>query len=488
LAVANWIGSIGTSPIVYETLTGTAKNNEPQGLRGQAKAGDQAEGAGNNKSQGKGRIDVGDEPRSGSALDIAHMKGRAGTPLVFIPELVQLIHDKDAQVRIAALQALGKVNPAPDLLEKELRPFFRSGISAGERRAAADALLHLMREVIRKKTLTGLGTTASPEEIVALGQRVVPLARLGLADTDTEVRRSSAGAIDQAGLSLVNLFPPLNQPVGSRDNGTVRMTQPLVQVLARQGKSLALHLRNDGDATVRLLACQALANMAQARRRLLRLQSATTDTLADGLEPALKVLSRGIDDPVYRVRLASLDILESLETKAAPAANALAGSLADQNKFVRWEAARILGKIGKTEPNAVAGLARMLGDDSDLDLRKEAAETLAIYGPKGRRAAPALLAAMRSDDDDLLLRVMRALSSIGKNALGRDFPRAVDALVRALRDPDPRVRQVAAETLGGFGNAANRAAGALQRALKDENTDVRRAAGEALINIEQAEQ
>jgi HEAT repeat protein len=315
---------------------------------------------------------------------------------------------------------------------------------------------------------------------------------MGLKDDDREVRRSCADAVQLAAYTLYKLFPIRSQAVSPREEAAAAVVGPLVKELAGKGKVLADRLQNDPDGEVQLRVSRALENMALARGFLRRLEAdgSATDVLwTSGLLPAVNVLKRGITvttDPQAPLRLAKLDVLEALEAKAAEAKGAVVRALADPNKFVRWEAARILLKIGQPVEEAVPGLARMLDSTQDLDLRKQAAATLDSYGPKARQAVPALITAAReAQDAEFRTAVFHTLQRVGKRALGKRLPQAIDALARALASDDRRVRIAAAETLGFFGPDARKAADALRDVQEnDDDAEVRRLAGEALINIE----
>ena len=60
---------------------------------------------------------------------------------------------------------------------------------------------------------------------------------------------------------------------------------------------------------------------------------------------------------------------------------------------------------------------------------------------------------------------------------------AVPTLVKALADPNARVRQTAAQTLGGFGPTARAALDPLRKLLNDDVAEVRRAASGALLAL-----
>src|SRR5262249_3700834 len=119
------------------------------------------------------------------------------------------------------------------------------------------------------------------------------------------------------------------------------------------------------------------------------------DPLLEALRAALPALAAGVSDPDPRVRLASLDALEPMISEGRPAAPALVKALDDKNRFVRWAAARTLGRIGPVPGvDAVTPLVRMLRDP-DLDLARGAALALSRYGPAARAAVPALVQLLR---------------------------------------------------------------------------------------------
>ena len=121
----------------------------------------------------------------------------------------------------------------------------------------------------------------------------------------------------------------------------------------------------------------------------------------------------------------------------------------------------------------MAGLAALAGD-GDPDVRWKAIVALGDIGDP--RAAPALRPSRRPRS----VRAGRAVS-----ALARLGSPCLPLVLDALADPDPRVRQGAAEVLGLVGDPA--AVDGLLRALRDPAESVRRAAAVALLRINPAE-
>jgi len=134
-----------------------------------------------------------------------------------------------------------------------------------------------------------------------------------------------------------------------------------------------------------------------------------------------------------------------------------------------------LASEARLPPDALKSLlreARQLWRHKDAEVRKAAAEALRNIGSP--KAIPALIEALKDKDAEMRKAAAEALGLIGS-------PEAVPALIEALQDKDAEVREDAAEALGKIGSPE--AVPALIKALKDKDVWVRKAAAKALGNI-----
>jgi HEAT repeat protein len=223
-------------------------------------------------------------------------------------------------------------------------------------------------------------------------------------------------------------------------------------------------------------SCRLTARAAQQTKEDRKEEPLLKRTLS---EARVAIIRQGLTDPNPVSRRALIDVLEMLGPEAAPAIPALVQALSDRDLFVRWSAARTLGRLAPEGANqAVLPLARLLCD-RDLDVRLAGANALIRYGPDARAAVDALVRAVVSKTDaEFRIVVMQALEAIGQPAAG-----TIPALAGSLRDPDPRVRLEAARVIGRFGPRAAGAVGALREVLADPDSEVRKAASEALLQI-----
>jgi HEAT repeat protein len=430
------------------------------------------------------------------------LRGQGSIAGLFAPDLVDLIkQSKDLRVRAAAARTLGRILPDPAVAGPALRGLIRSS-TVLERRAAARGVLSMMEVIgsLASQSKDVSGIEILPRDIVAVGSAVADAAGLGLVDADEEVRRLSSQAFALSALALVG---QIHQPSAADETATnpeeelrtfredLQLLPPLIDALVDHAPALTKAIE-DPIADVRIRARQTAEIMGYARQRLQREAAGVgqeeavlplTGKLLQPLRRAVPALARGVADTNLKARLAAVDALEPLGPEAAPAAAVLIKALADRDGFVRWAAARTLGKTGPVDSGkAVPGLARLLYDE-DLQLGAAAAVALERYGPAAKPAVPDLIKILQSKrDEELRASAMRTLQSIGEGAVS-----AIPALIATLDDPDPRVRQAAAETLGRFGALAAQAKDALRNALSDKTPEVRRAASDAMLNILQAE-
>jgi HEAT repeat protein len=379
----------------------------------------------------------------------------------------------------------GITDPDPDVRRQALE---------GVRRAAA-ALGGLVGE-IKSEDFPPLGRAWSPDEqaiveeerqkVQAERQELMPIAvslrglapqlRQALLDPDEQVRLAAGKALEEIGNSHMRLL---------RRALSVPAAPP--QTRAPQGR-IPDALKPRAKITRRPKEGRTLPAEALVSARLLvaleQRQPPQTPLQADGplqqlILDELPALEAQLQNPDVRVRLSMMNIIEALDGDAYRAAPILIRALADPDRFVRWQAARILGKT-KPLVAAVPGLTRLISDQ-DLGVRTAAATTIGYYGDLARDALPAVIYAVNHGDAESREIAIRTVEDFTADVAAP----AVPALAEAVFDRDVRVRRAAAEALGKMGAVARSAEGALRRALQEPKQDpeVLRAVSEAVLNI-----
>jgi HEAT repeat protein len=421
-------------------------------------------------------------------------RGAGEAPLTrdFTADLVELTGPGPAALRELAARTLGRLNAEPTSAAAALRALLKDP-DPWLRAAGAEALGALVATAVK---VDAAQEARDPRhlEVMRAASAVVPVVGRGLTDVSAEVRRSSGEALAQAAEVLGALVDePVTAdsiqdwPAYQREVDAEReVLRPLTAALQAESAALA-RSAGDGDARVRIVARRALEEMAGARWRLVRRASSAVagpqaegdpaagersaaflldDPLAAGLRQALPALAAGAtDDPDVEGRRAAIDVLEALGRQAAPAAPALVAALADRDRFVRWAAARALGKVRTTNTETVVPALVRLLKDGDLDVGLAAVNALAAYGPGARTALTALAEAAHASEPEMRLAAMRALERIGC-----DDATSLAVLNAALTDSDGRVRQVAGELLEKMGPSRRQAADALLRPPVREGT------------------
>jgi len=242
------------------------------------------------------------------------------------------------------------------------------------------------------------------------------------------------------------------------------------------------------------------------------------DPLTKTLRDAASKLGEQIDsgrEPSVEARLAAVDALDGLGDDAAPALPSLIRALSDPNNYVRWSAARVVGRLAPRQAGAaVPRLAELIAEHGDLDVRMAALAALERYGPSVKDLDQSTRVAVvrevghaaRRGDPEPRIAAMKVLQAIGADSVpalpavarnltefySRDSrPGQETAAYRESVDrpeEDVRLRQTACETLGRIGILSTEKDKAhivplLRRSLSDPDTDVRRAASDALLKV-----
>jgi HEAT repeat protein len=378
-------------------------------------------------------------------------------------DLTELISQGRSPLCEAAAEALGQTGGEGAVVAAALGRLLND-MAPARRQTGARALVRFMRGAMGAGT-AGRGTALA----VRAASTIVPVAGRALKDKDARVRRLGIGAIAQAAALVARLTL---DPAGRVDNGALDFL-PLAVALKDEGPALKRAL-DDPDDLVRTAAGKALEDMAAAHQRLVQ-RSATArpgsrgdtgpirtvsstgadsdpvadDLLLEGIRPALPALVAAVYSPDARARRRAIDVLEALGPAAAPATHVLVRALTDRDRFVRWAAARTLGKLPPSA-ESVAGLENLLAD-VDPDVCRSAAAALQGFGPAAAPAAAGLARALVARDPALRLAAIRALKALGPKAAS-----ASAALREAAADSDAPVREAAVELLRKLDNQAGR--------------------------------
>ncbi len=415
--------------------------------------------------------------------------------------------EPDPQVRRAALVSLGRVRAKPESAVAAWRPALKDPDRA-TRLAVVQALLAYVTRSTEIKKMFGVREAEKEDKLQKMADQVSDAAALSklfgdaLRDADPEVQSGALRAVLRMLKDLSVMESPLpDVGGGSMQSATLREKLPQ---LAKGLESLTGDLEkvlSDATPAQQSLALDILRQIAdwrdprpgavvvikgEAPKPRGRLAEAdlgaagaeAAKILGDAQIKALPAVAAKIAAPEPEIRLAALALIEQLGIDAKTAVPAVADALHDRNRFVRWAAARSLGRIGATNYQpAIDGLAELMADD-DLDVAIAAALALEEYGEGALQAIPALAKALEREDPELRRGIMFALKKIGPRGTA-----AIEPLTALLKAREAEVRREVPPLLEMYGSAAMAAVPALQAALQDPDAEVRQRTGEALLKI-----
>jgi len=464
------------------------------------------------------------EVRLAAADAVAQFKDKA------VPVLKEALGSKDAQVVTQALKTVELIGTDAKRLVPEVQTIFLLGDKtiAG---AASEALAKIGKEAI-DPFKEGLKSDRPEIQILAING----LAKVGapaapdlvdmLAHPQVEVRRLAAQHLANMRIPDRMVVLGLAHALKDKDEAVVNASLRGLQMLGAGGKEATpklLALIETGKGPILMQALYALQSLGSEPKEALpvligllerkdrdrnlvnqvfnmmprfgpeavpailsflksddahvRLQAANSLSMVPGDLSKLRSELEGLlKDESKDMRRAAVAALGRAGEKAVPA---LRRGLKDAEPQVRWTAAQSIRQLGEMGKPALEDLTELALKDGNSIVRRNATFALSAMGSDGAKG----LAKVLGDSKDYQTQVsaVQALGTLGEKAAP-----ALDALIDALKLPQPVLRWSAANALGTLGAAAKEAIPALQAATKDANPTVRGFAMTALTRIQLA--
>jgi len=388
---------------------------------------------------------------------------------------------KDPELIALGLRSYGRIDPDPAQIGKVVGRYSKSE-HAIVRRAAAESLAAALQNSVPSERAVAKAT-----KFIDVAKQALPLIGEALGDTDGATQRAALDGVATTAKVLTDLYvfdaPVEGDEAKPKDkNDRLAPLAPVLKELVNIVPKLAAPFTAP-DVETRLAAARILDSMGALRRVVISAPGSGSSPFAEGWPALRPAVTARMKDPSPAVRLAVTEALESLGD-ALEARELLREGTTDRSPFVRWAAARALGRSApaKADPTVyapdVAAVARLVGD-TDADVRTAALTALARFGTAAQSATPAVLGAVTRGDVEPRVAAVKALS-----ALESPPETTVPVLILALGDRDLRLRRAAAAGLVRFGPAARGALPQLRTAVVDPDPELRLAAAEAILAIE----
>jgi HEAT repeat protein len=410
--------------------------------------------------------------RSLEQLDaVATAQPEGCDPCKFMPalagDLADLTRHGSAGMRERAAKVLGRWHADPEVAVPALGTLLVVG-TLSERVTAAGSLTQVIEEAYRlaNQDNAKMDKAAAARNLILSARGAIPALARGTKDKEPEVRHLSLVALTAIGRCCHGLVQAWDLTELDENPETARGQMeknfadllPLILQLGDQCKTLPFAL-SDSELEIRSDALQVIEELATLRLEWARRAkglSAPEDPLRDSLSVNLPALARNLGDRQVTIRRKALEVLEYMGSAARASAPNVVRSLNDPDPFVRWAAARTLGKFAPAESTtAIPGLIKLL-NETDTGIRVTAVSSLEKYGPAAKDAVPALIVKARADDAEMRACAIRALA-----AIAADSQTVAGCVQEAMKDPADLVRQTARDASARLRQAAQETGGML---------------------------
>ncbi|MEQ8170315.1 MAG: HEAT repeat domain-containing protein [Candidatus Eremiobacterota bacterium] len=388
-----------------------------------------------------------------------------------VPVLIKYLSSCDPIVKQYAAMALGEIKD-----RSALNPLIKS--------------LNDHDEGVRASSAYALGNIGKKEAIE-------PLIKLYIKDTDQEVRIRSAESIAQIdGRDLSSLIEIAEEEEEDTRKDVILMyfssystgpPAPAQQIPGKYNKYI--HMLESKDQSMRLDGINLLVQTGdpQAAGILVNYINDTDEAIAvDSLKAVvgmkqsntLEAIIKLLDTP--RPILRQWAVWGAGEFRDRRATNALLNLLSHKDPGTRATAAYAIGNIG--DKKALSSLIRIIIEDSDTDVRKNAAES--VLQLKDNVTIPGFID--MAIDGNSEKRKSFIMSYFGEETCDetKEYISDINKYLSDLQSTNPRARSDACRALGN--SKLPEAIPYLIETLKDEDENVCRAAGYALSRYEEA--
>ena len=304
---------------------------------------------------------------------------------------------------------------------------------------------------------------ADKEEPTVRGKKAPEWLEILQKDPKAERRQAAVIALGILGPKLPGVVLGLSDALKDSDSAVRRTTAQTLGQLGAEGRRavdpLAETVKTDKSEAVRQAAATALGRLGAT---------------AKGAVPEL---SQALEDSHSGTRAAAAEALGRIGPDAVAALPNLVRLLKDSERLARAQAAFALGRFGLEAAPAVPALATVVLNDSQVEIRRLAAEALGQIGPEASGAAAESLGQALQKDTQAEVRRAAALA-LGK--IGTEAKSALPALLGALKDGDKFVRALALHTVAALAEESPLVVPAMATCLADEVAEVRLAAVDEL--------
>ena len=333
---------------------------------------------------------------------------------------------------------------------------------------------------LRKVAVVSMSQIAAdhPTQTKMVKEVVTALGKAMRNDSAPTVRAEAARALGKAAIALMDdrgadvgsVVIDLSEGLRVEKEAEVRLEAAVaIGRYGKQGKagvpSLA-GILTDKDPKVKEAAAVALGRIG-----------AESKTAVDDLIPLLKDADGAVRKAaVFALGRAEPDDVGKPSTALAPLVKS------EKDADMRKEVVTSLGLLGDKSPDVVKAVAAALTDES-VDVRRQAAQSLAKFFVGAKAASGELLKAFQSDADKLVRAYALRSLVVG---YGEDAKTLIPDLTARL-DPkvekEPEVRIAICDEIGAMGPDGAAAVIELRAAMKDPETRVRDAATAAMKKL-----